>query len=296
LRWLVDNPTMPTMTFEDRVVIVTGAGGGLGRCHALEFARRGAHVVVNDLGAAVDGSGQSSSAAQSVVDEITAAGGSAIANTDSVSTPEGGQAIAAAALDAFGRVDVLVNNAGILRDAAFKNLTTEQVDAVLQVHLHGAFNVTRAVWPAMREQNYGRIIMTTSGSGLFGQFGQSNYGAAKAGLVGLMNVLAIEGVRNNILVNAVSPIARTRMTEDTMAEVVKDLDPEKVTPVVVYLAHHDCDRTAHIYRVGGSKVSRVFIAVTDGIDEPELTAESMAAAIDRIDNPAGFTIRGGPAS
>lgn len=286
---------MPTMTFEDRVAIVTGAGGGLGRCHALELARRGAHVVVNDLGAAVDGSGQSASAAQAVVDEITAAGGSAVANTDSVSTYEGGQAIAAAALDAFGRIDVLINNAGILRDAAFKNLTTEHVDAVLQVHLHGAFHVTRAVWPTMREQNYGRIIMTTSGSGLFGQFGQANYGAAKAGLVGLMNVLAIEGVRNNINVNAVSPIARTRMTEDTMADVVKDLDPEKVTPVVVYLAHHDCDRTAHIYRVGGSKVSRVFLAVTAGIDDPAFTPEAMAAAIDQIDDPTGFTIRGGPA-
>jgi NAD(P)-dependent dehydrogenase (short-subunit alcohol dehydrogenase family) len=285
---------MPTMTFDDRVAIITGAGGGLGRCHALEFARRGAHVVVNDLGTSVDGSGASSSAAQAVVDEITAAGGSAIANTDSVATYEGGQAIVAAATDAFGRVDVLVNNAGILRDAAFKNLTTEHVDAVLQVHLHGAFHVTRAAWPVMREQNYGRIIMTTSGSGLFGQFGQANYGAAKTGLIGLMNVLAIEGVRDNIRVNAVSPIARTRMTEDTMAEVVKDLDPEKVTPVVVYLGHEDCDRTAHIYRVGGSKVSRVFIAVTEGIDDPALTPESMAAAIEQIDDPAEFTIRGGP--
>ncbi|MET0703353.1 MAG: SDR family NAD(P)-dependent oxidoreductase [Mycobacterium sp.] len=284
----------PTFSFDDRVVIITGAGGGLGRCHALEFARRGAHVVVNDLGSSVDGSGASSSAAQSVADEITAAGGSAIANTDSVATYEGGQAIVAAAVAAFGRVDVLVNNAGILRDAAFKNLTTEHVDAVLQVHLHGAFHVTRAVWPVMREQNYGRIIMTTSGSGLFGQFGQANYGAAKTGLIGLMNVLAIEGVRNNIRVNAVSPIARTRMTEDTMADVVKDLDPEKVTPVVVYLGHEECDRTAHIYRVGGSKVSRVFIAVTEGIDDPALTPESMAAAIGQIDDPTGFTIRGGP--
>ncbi|CAN5779277.1 SDR family oxidoreductase [soil metagenome] len=284
----------PTMTFDDRVAIVTGAGGGLGRCHALELARRGARVVVNDLGSSVDGSGESSSAAQSVVDEISAAGGSAIANTDSVATYEGGQAIVAAAVEVFGRVDILVNNAGILRDAAFKNLTTDQVDAVLQVHLHGAFHVTRSVWPVMREQNFGRIIMTTSGSGLFGQFGQANYGAAKTGLIGLMNVLAIEGARNNILVNAVSPIARTRMTEDTMADVVKDLDPEKVTPVVVYLSHPDCDRTAHIYRVGGSKVSRVFIAVTEGIDDPALTPESMAAAIDQIDDPTRFTIRGGP--
>jgi NAD(P)-dependent dehydrogenase (short-subunit alcohol dehydrogenase family) len=287
-------PAVSTMNFDDRVAIVTGAGGGLGRCHALELARRGARVVVNDLGAAVDGTGQSTSAAQSVVDEITAAGGTAVANTDSVATPEGGRAIVAAATEAFGRVDVLVNNAGILRDAAFKNMTSDQVGAVLQVHLHGSFNVTSAVWPVMREQNYGRIVMTTSGSGLFGQFGQANYGAAKMGLVGLMNVLAIEGQRNGILVNALSPIALTRMTEGTMGDTVADLPPEKVTPVVVYLAHELCDRTAHIYRVGGSKISRVFIGVTPGIEDPEFTPEAMAAAIDQIDDPAGYVIRGGP--
>ena len=281
--------------FDGRVVVVTGAGGGLGRCHALEFARRGAQVVVNDVGASVDGTG-SSSAAQAVVDEITAAGGAAVANTDSVSTPEGGRAIVASAVDTFGRIDVLVNNAGILRDAAFKNMTAEQVDAVIAVHLRGAFYVTGAAWPHMREQGYGRIVMTTSGSGLFGTFGQANYGAAKTGLVGLMNVLAIEGARNNIRVNAISPIARTRMTENTMTELVKDLEPEQVTPVVVYLGHEVCDRTAHIYRVGGAHVSRVFIAETAGIDEPGLTVELMAANIDRIDDPSSYTIRGGPAA
>ena len=186
------------MSFDDQVAIVTGAGGGLGRCHALELARRGARVVVNDLGSSVDGSGASTSAAQSVVDEITAAGGAAVANGDSVATEDGGAAIVAAAVEAFGRVDVLVNNAGILRDAAFKNMTAEQVDAVIAVHLAGAFNVTRAVWPIMREQNYGRIVQTTSGTGLFGNFGQANYGAAKMGLVGMMHVLAIEGARNGI--------------------------------------------------------------------------------------------------
>jgi NAD(P)-dependent dehydrogenase (short-subunit alcohol dehydrogenase family) len=282
-----------TLSFDGRVVVVTGAGGGLGRCHALEFARRGAQVVVNDVGASVDGTG-SSSAAQAVVGEIVAAGGAAVANTDSVATPEGGRAIIATAMDAYGRVDVLVNNAGILRDAAFKNMTAEQVDAVIDVHLRGAFHVTSAVWPVMREQTYGRIVMTTSGSGLFGTFGQANYGAAKTGLVGLMNVLAIEGKRNGILVNAISPIARTRMTENTMAELVKDADPEQVTPVVVYLGHEQCERTAHIYRVGGAHVSRVFIAETAGIDEPGLTAESLAANIERIDEPTPFTIRGGP--
>ncbi|MGW0160081.1 SDR family oxidoreductase [Mycobacterium sp. NPDC003323] len=286
---------MSALSFDGRVVVITGAGGGLGRCHALEFGRRGAHVVVNDVGASVDGTGQSSSAAQNVVDEIVAAGGSAVANTDSVATPEGGQAIITTATEAFGRVDVLVNNAGILRDAAFKNMTAEQTDAVIDVHLRGAFNVTRAVWPVMREQGYGRIVMTTSGSGLFGTFGQANYGAAKTGLVGLMNVLAIEGQRNGIRVNAISPIARTRMTENTMTELVKDLDPEDVTPVVVYLAHESCERTANIYRVGGKHVSRVFLAETTGVDLDDSTAEAVAAGIDAIDDAAGFTIRGGPA-
>jgi NAD(P)-dependent dehydrogenase (short-subunit alcohol dehydrogenase family) len=285
---------LSTLSFEGRVVVITGAGGGLGRCHAMEFARRGAQVVVNDVGASVDGTRQTSSAAQAVVDEIVASGGAAVASTDSVATPDGGRAIIGTAVDSFGRVDVLVNNAGILRDAAFKNMTAEQVDAVIDVHLRGAFHVTSAVWPIMREQNYGRIVMTTSGSGLFGTFGQANYGAAKTGLVGLMNVLAIEGQRNGILVNAISPIARTRMTENTMADLVKDADPEQVTPVVVYLAHQQCERTAHIYRVGGAHVSRVFIAETAGIDEPGLTPESLAANIERIDEPTPFTIRGGP--
>ena len=270
------------MTFDDQVAIVTGAGGGLGRCHALELARRGARVVVNDLGSAVDGSGASTSAAQSVVDEITAAGGIAVANGDSVASEAGGAAIVAAAMDAFGQVDILVNNAGILRDAAFKNMTAEQVDAVIAVHLAGAFNVTRAVWPVMREQNYGRIVQTTSGTGLFGNFGQANYGAAKMGLVGMMHVLAIEGARNGIAINAIAPIARTRMTEDIMGEAGKAMDPELVTPVVVYLAHNSCDRTAHIYSVGAGKVSRVFIGVTQG-DRGHRTERRVGGRVHRPD-------------
>lgn len=285
-----------TIAFDNQVAIVTGAGGGLGRCHAIELARRGARVVVNDLGSAVDGSGASESVAQRVVDEITAQGGTAIANADSVATKDGGEAIVAAALEAFGRVDILVNNAGILRDAAFKNMTADQFDAVVAVHLIGAFNVTRAAWPIMREQNYGRIVHTTSGTGLFGNFGQTNYGAAKMGLVGMMHVLAIEGARNGITVNAIAPIARTRMTEEIMGEAAKEMDPELVTPVVVYLAHRSCERTAHIYSVGAGKVSRVFIGVTKGIQDPALTAERVAAAIDEIDDTSSFTIRGGPAA
>ncbi|OBK27932.1 short-chain dehydrogenase [Mycobacterium asiaticum] len=286
---------MQSMTFDNQVAIVTGAGRGLGRCHAVELAGRGARVVVNDVGSSVDGSGTSISAAQAVVDQITAAGGIAIANGDSVADEEGGAAIVAAAMDAFGQVDVLVNNAGILRDAAFKNMTAEQVDAVIGVHLSGAFNVTRAVWPLMRTQNYGRIVQTTSGTGLFGNFGQANYGAAKMGLVGMMHVLAIEGARNGIAVNAIAPIARTRMTETIMGDAGKALDPELVTPVVVYLCHRSCDRTAHIYSVGGGKVSRVFVGVTKGIADTSLTAESVASSIDEIDDSATFTIRGGPA-
>ncbi len=285
---------LSSLTFDNQVAVVTGAGGGLGRCHAIELARRGARVLVNDLGSAVDGSGASISAAQSVVDEITAFGGTAVANGDSVATEDGGAAIVAAAMDAFGQVDILVNNAGILRDAAFKNMTADQVDAVLSVHLSGAFNVTRAAWPVMRGQNYGRIVQTTSGTGLFGNFGQANYGAAKMGLVGMMHVLAIEGARNGISINAIAPIARTRMTEDIMGETGKAMDPELVTPVVVYLAHRSCDRTAHIYSVGAGKVSRVFIGVTEGIEDTALTAETVAAQIDQIDDTATFTIRGGP--
>lgn len=282
------------MTFDDQVAIVTGAGNGLGRCHALELARRGALVVVNDLGASVTGDGSSSSAAQAVVDEITAEGGRAVASTDSVATTEGAKAIVATAVEAFGRVDILVNNAGILRDAAMAKMTADEFDAVIAVHLRGGFNMIAEVWPIMREQNYGRIIQTSSGTGLFGNFGQTNYAAAKMGLVGMMHVLAIEGERRGIAINAIAPIARTRMTEKIMGEAAKDLDPELVTPVVVYLAHRSCDRTAHIYSVGGGRVARVFIGVTEGVTNREITAESVAEAIDDIDATETFTVRGGP--
>ena len=283
---------MESLAFDGKVAIITGAGGGLGRCHALDLARRGAAVVINDLGTTVDGSGTSGPAADAVVAEIVAAGGSAVANGDSVATPEGGAAIVQAALDAFGRVDIVINNAGILRDAAFKNMTPALVDPVIDVHLKGAFNVTKAAWSHLTEQGYGRIINTSSGSGIFGNFGQANYGAAKMGIVGLTQVLSIEGARKGITVNAIAPIARTRMTEELMGDLGASLDPELISPLVTYLAHESCTRSGHIYSVGGGKIARVFIGVTPGRTDRELTAESVAATIDEIDDPEGYAIRG----
>ena len=222
--------TMTDLRFDGRVAIITGAGGGLGRSHALELARRGAHILVNDVGGALDGSGSSSPAAQRVVDEITAMGGKASANHDSVATAEGGQAIVDDALATFGRVDVLVNNAGILRDKAFHKMDHTMIDSVIDVHLKGALYVTQPVFRLMREQGYGRIINTSSASGLFGNFGQANYGAAKAGLAGLTRVLAIEGAGHGIKVNAIAPIASTRMTEDILGDLAAKVSPESVSP------------------------------------------------------------------
>jgi NAD(P)-dependent dehydrogenase (short-subunit alcohol dehydrogenase family) len=279
---------MDPLTFDGRVAVITGAGGGLGRSHALELARRGAHVVVNDLGGAVDGTGGSASAAEQVVAEIRAAGGEAIANTDSVATPDGGAAIVECALDTFGRVDIVVNNAGILRDAAFKNVTPALLDAVIDVHLKGAFNVLRTAWPRLREQNYGRVVNTSSGSGLFGNFGQSNYGAAKAGLMGLTRVLSIEGARNNVMANAIAPIAHTRMTEGQIDE---SMAPELISPLVAYLCHASCAVTGQAYSVGGGRVSRVFLGMTTGVTDSALTAETVADRIDEIDDTREFVIR-----
>ena len=279
---------MDPLTFDGQVAVVTGAGGGLGRSHTLELARRGAHVVVNDLGGAVDGTGGSASAAEQVVAEIRAAGGEAVANADSVATPDGGAAIVQCALDTFGRIDIVVNNAGILRDAAFKNVTPELLDAVIDVHLKGAFNVLRTAWPRLREQNYGRVVNTSSGSGLFGNFGQSNYGAAKAGLMGLTPVLSIEGARNNVMANTIAPIARTRMTEGQIDE---SMAPELISPLVAYLCHASCGVTGQAYSVGGGRVSRVFLGMTTGVTDSTLTAEMVADRIDEIDDTREFVIR-----
>ena len=266
---------MSDLGFDNKVAVITGAGNGLGRSHALEFARRGARVVVNDLGGAIDGSGGSAGPAQKVVDEIRALGGEATACTDSVATPEGGQAIVATALDAFGRVDIVVNNAGILRDKSFHNITPDLINTVIDVHLRGAFYVTLAAWGHMREQGYGRIINTSSNSGILGNFGQSNYGAAKMGLVGFTNVLAIEGVKHNIKANTIAPIAYTRMTAELMPQLEEKLQPGKVTPAVIYLAHESCEVTGEIFSVGGGTVSRYFIGLTEGYLNHELTAEDV---------------------
>src|SRR5690606_26060344 len=258
---------MADLSFDGKVAIITGAGGGLGRSHAPELARRGAYVVVNDLGGAVEGTGSGTTASQKVVDEIKAAGGEAVANYDSVATPEGGRAIVQAALDTFGRVDIIVNNAGILRDASFKNMEPDKVEAVLDVHLKGAFFVTQPAWEHMRGQSYGRIISTASAAGLFGNFGQANYGAAKMGLVGLTRVLAVEGAKYNIKANAIAPVARTRMTEDLLGPMADKLQPELVTPLVTFLAHEDCPVTGEIYSVAGGRVARVFLGVTPGFTD-----------------------------
>ncbi len=281
---------MADLGFDGKVAIITGAGGGLGRSHAIELARRGALIVANDLGGSVDGTGSGTTAAQAVVDEITAAGGDAVASYDSVATPDGGEAIVQTALDRFGRVDIVINNAGILRDASFKNMGPDNVNPVLDVHLRGAFNVTQPAWEHMRAQNYGRIVNTSSGAGVFGNFGQSNYGAAKMGLVGLTRVLAVEGAKNNIKVNAIAPVAKTRMTEDLLGPIADKLLPEFVTPLVVFLAHEDCPVTGELYTLGGGRVARVFLGVTRGIFDPRLTAEAVRDRFDEIRDEQGYEV------
>ena len=274
---------MAYLRFDGRVAIITGAGGGLGRSHALELARRGAQVLVNDLGGALDGSGSSMSAADRVVDEITAFGGVAVSNHDSVATSEGGQAIVQAALDAFGRVDVLVNNAGILRDKAFHHMDAAMIDAVIDVHLKGALFVSQPAFRVMREQGYGRIVNTSSASGLFGNFGQANYGAAKAGLAGLTRILAIEGEGHGIKVNAIAPVASTRMTQDLLGDLLSKVAPESVSPLVAFLAHEHCPVSGHVYSVAGGRIARIVVVETHGVVLSENTPEAIRDHLSRID-------------
>ncbi|VTU24046.1 Putative short-chain type dehydrogenase/reductase [Variovorax sp. SRS16] len=278
---------MSSIDFNGRVAIVTGAGGGLGRQHALALAARGARVLVNDLGGARDGSGGSVSAAQAVVDEIRAAGGEAIANGASVTDFEAVQAMVQQAVDAWGRVDILVNNAGILRDKSFAKMELADFRLVLDVHLMGAVHCTKAVWPVMNAQKYGRIVMTTSSSGLYGNFGQSNYGAAKMALVGLMQTLSIEGAKNDIRVNCLAPTAATRMTEDLMPEdVLAALQPEAVVPAMLVLAAQDAPNRT-ILCAGAGTFEAAHITLTNGAwigldtDAPEQLAERLAEVTGR---------------
>ena len=282
-----------TVSFADQVAIVTGAGGGLGRCHALELARRGAKVVVNDLGGAMDGSGGSSAAAEAVVAEIEAMGGDALANGGSVSDRAGAQSMVDDAMNAWGRVDVLINNAGILRDKSFSKMTLDDFDMVINVHLLGAAYCSHAVWPIMREQNYGRILMTTSPTGLYGNFGQTNYGAAKLGQVGLMNSLKIEGAKNNIHTNTIAPVAATRMTENLMPEeVLEKLGPELVTPAALFLVSSDAPNGVILQAQGGT-FSLAGVFENDGVNiGVDATVEDIAANYESIVDMSALKPRG----
>ena len=281
------------LNFDGRVAIVTGAGAGLGRTYALELAKRGAGGVVNDFGGTRDGSGEGAAApADKLVDEIKAAGGDGVANYDNVATVAGGESITKTAMDAFGKIDILINNAGILRDKSFLKMEPENWQTVLDVHLNGAYNVTRPAFRVMRENSYGRIVMTTSAAGVYGNFGQTNYAAAKMGIVGLMNVLRLEGVKYNINVNTIAPIAASRLTEDVMPpELFEKLKPAFVTPMVVYLCSDKCKVSGNIYNAGIGTFSRVHmltgptIMVGDGVEPP--TAEAVMAEFDNINSLEG---------
>jgi NAD(P)-dependent dehydrogenase (short-subunit alcohol dehydrogenase family)/acyl dehydratase len=274
--------------FDGRVAIVTGAGAGLGRAYALELARRGAKVVVNDLGGARDGSGGGSSrAADLVVEEIRALGGQAAANYDSVTTPEGGEAIVRTALETFGAVDIVINNAGILRDKSMLKMEPENWNAVLDVHLHGAYHVSRPAFAAMREKRYGRILMTTSAAGLYGNFGQTNYSAAKMGLVGLMNALKLEGEKYNIKINTIAPLAATRLTEDILPpDLFARMKPDYAVPIALFLCSEQCPVSGNIYNAGLGFYNRAAVATGRGVapkgEEYYSTIEQIRDHIDKI--------------
>jgi NAD(P)-dependent dehydrogenase (short-subunit alcohol dehydrogenase family) len=285
---------MADLGFDGRVAIITGAGGGLGREHALLLASRGAQVVVNDLGGSVDGTGGSEGPAHTTAKEIEDLGGIAVADTHSVSTPDGGEAIVQTALDTFGRVDIVINNAGILRDKTFHNMTPDLLEPVLDVHLKGAFYVTRPAWIKMREQSYGRIVNTSSNSGLLGNFGQTNYASAKMGLVGFTRVLAAEGAKYNIRANAIAPVARTRMTEDLLGRMAERLDPALVSPIAAWLCHEDCPVSGEVYSAAGGRIARFFVGLTKGYYNPKLTLEDVRDHFDDIRDQDGYIVPDNP--
>ncbi|MFP5332579.1 MAG: SDR family oxidoreductase [Acidimicrobiia bacterium] len=283
------------INFDGRTAIVTGAGGGLGRQYALELARRGARVVVNDLGGSVDGTGSGTRAADVVVDEITASGGEAVANYDSVSDPESGAAIVATAMNTFGSIDIVVNNAGILRDRSFANMERSEIEAVLDVHLRGAFYVSQPAFRHMKEAGYGRFVFTSSNAGILGNFGQANYGAAKMGLVGLSNVLAIEGMKYGITSNVIAPVARTRMTEDLLGPFAEFVDPAQVMPMVVYLCSEANQFTHEIFSAGGGRYARFFVGVNQGWFAGKgavPTVEELADHLDEIRDISEYQVLG----
>lgn len=275
-----------TIRFDDRVAIVTGAGQGLGRCYAQYLAARGAKVVVNDLGGGLDGSGSDSGPAEQVAEEIRSAGGEAVANHDSVSDREGSARIVEAALDHYGRLDILINNAGILRDKIFSRMKLEDFEAVVDVHLLGAAFVTRAAFPVMRKQAYGRIVMTTSAAGLWGNLGQANYAAAKLGVVGLMNSLKIEGKKTNIRVNTVAPVADTRMGAKVFPDFFKAMiRPELVAAAVAYLASEQCEASGDVLVTAAGYFAKIQLVEGEGVafdTDSEVTPEMVAARYDEI--------------
>ena len=284
---------MSEIRFDGKVALITGAGGGLGKTYALQLASRGCKVVVNDLGGRADGTGASSSMADQTVKEITEAGGQAVSNYDSVATPEGGKAMVQTAVDHFGRLDIVINNAGILRDKTFAKLEPQDLEAVVDVHLKGAFFVTQPAFSQMKEQGYGRVVFTASNAGILGNFGQTNYGAAKMGLVGLCNVLSLEGAKYNIKCNVIAPVARTRLTEQLLGPLAQTLDPECVTPLVTWLVSEHCDVTHSIFSVGGGRYARMFVGLTPGwfagkAGKP--SAEQVRDHMGQIRDPNGYII------
>jgi NAD(P)-dependent dehydrogenase (short-subunit alcohol dehydrogenase family) len=306
------------LRFDERVAVITGAGGGLGRQYALLLAARGARILVNDVGGSVIGDGSNDEAANAVVAEIRQTGGQAVADSHSVTSPEGGQAIIDTALRAWGRVDIVINNAGIVGDAPFEDMTAHRLEPLIDVHLKGAFYVTRPAWAVMREQRYGRILNTCSAAGILGAERMSNYGAAKTGLIGFTRVLAAEGAARNIKVNAIAPIAYTRMLahsidgatgrqavendaaaqavlDDLVGQYLQKLDPALVAPVAAFLTHRECPVSGEIYTVGGGHVARFFIGRTRGFHRPGLSVEDVRDHLDEIRDEAGYTVPGGPA-
>ncbi len=279
---------MSEVRFDGRVAIITGAGGGLGRSHALLLASRGAKVVVNDLGGSRDGTGAGTSMADQVVQEIKQAGGEAVADYHGVDTAAGGEAIVKTALDAFGKVDIVIANAGILRDRAFHNITEEDWDKVFAVHLKGSFDVVQPAFRIMRQNAYGRIVFTTSNAGLYGNFGQANYSSAKTALLGFMNTLELEGAKYNIKANTIAPVAASRLTEDVMPPaVLEKLKPEYVSPAVAYLCSEECQLSGNIFTAGGGYIGRAAIVEGKGAFIPNPTIEAIRDNLAKITDMSG---------